>query len=260
MQHVTPYDNEDFLVIGWQGSSTHETDFKIIMPALKMICDEHPNVMFRFLGNVPEAIKGIIPNSRFQYTKGVPFEKYPPFLKFAHFDIGLAPITPSHFNESKSNLKWMEYGAIGVPCVASNWYPYARSIEEGVTGFLARNVEEWYTKIKRLVESPELRQTVGANAYQEVWENWSDTKHAYSWINAFRSIKAGYERWLTDRHSRYPTPMARPSQLPEPFLNQPQEERKPTPTGGTHASLRLVPRVEETNMPSVPPPSERSPS
>ncbi len=184
---VLPYHNQH-LVIGWQGSQTHDVDFKTALPALRAMVDEYPNVIVRFFGSVPLSVKDVIPEERFQWTKGVEMARYPATLRYVNYDIGIAPVTDSLFNQCKSNIKWLEYSALGLPCVASNVYPYARSIEEGVTGFLASTPDEWYVKLKALVESESLRKTIGAQAQTHVWQTWSHEQHAPKWAEALLSV------------------------------------------------------------------------
>ncbi len=184
---VKPYENQH-LIIGWQGSSTHDVDFKTALPALRQIVDEYPNVMLRFFGCVPLSIKDVIPEARFQWTKGVEMARYPATLRYVNFDIGIAPVTDSFFNRCKSNIKWLEYSALGLPCVAAQVYPYATSIEEGVTGYLASTPEEWYAKLKALVEDADLRRRIGAQAQAHVWQTWSHNEHAPKWAEALLSV------------------------------------------------------------------------
>jgi glycosyltransferase involved in cell wall biosynthesis len=177
-------DNKGYTVIGWQGSSTHDVDFREALPALGRIAKERLDVMFRFFGSVPHTIRGVIPEERFQWSMGVTFEKYPSAMKYMHFDIGLAPVTDSKFNQSKSNLKWMEYSILGIPCVASRVYPYATSIDHGTTGYLASSEEEWYTALTTLLDSPELRTQIGQQARTHVMTHWYPETHIGNWERA----------------------------------------------------------------------------
>lgn len=167
------------VVVGWQGSATHDVDFKTALPALQQLVRD-TNVMVRFFGCVPLSVKGALEGEHFQWAKGVPFEKYPTMLKYMGFDIGIAPLTDSKFNRAKSNLKWLEYSVLGVPCVASRVYPYERSISHGETGFLAATPEEWYQALRRLVDDVAWRQRMGQTARAHVWATHGPAQ-ARSW-------------------------------------------------------------------------------
>lgn len=75
------------------------------------------------------------------------------------YDIGLAPLKRSRFNECKSELKVIEYQAAGVVPVAEDIAPYRRAITHGVNGFLCRTEHDWKDAIETLVnESDTLRE------------------------------------------------------------------------------------------------------
>lgn len=93
------------------------------------------------------------------------------------WDIGIAPLTNSKFNQSKSHIKWMEYSMYEIPTVASKVYPYSKdilgikTIEDGVTGILCEN-GEWEKKLSMLIEDEELRRKIGKQAKEYVAKNW----------------------------------------------------------------------------------------
>jgi glycosyltransferase involved in cell wall biosynthesis len=211
---VGPYQTSGAVVIGWQGSRTHDTDFKEVLPALAQILKERPEVLIRFFGCIPSSVRGVIPEDRFQWSKGVEFTVYPVTMRYLNFDIGIAPVTDSRFNRAKSNLKWLEYSALKIPCVASKVYPYGRSIQHGKTGFLAERQEEWYQALSALVESPELRAEMGQTAYQQVWEKWGHRQHVGSWASAF-SKAVGDFKWRTHHLPFFPTSLVSPPTVEE---------------------------------------------
>jgi hypothetical protein len=165
-------DNLGRTVIGWQGSQTHNTDFKAVIDALAQIVRDFPEVMLRFFGSLPAPIQGRVPEDRWQIVKGVSYEQYPATLAHLNFDIGIAPVTDSIFNRSKSNIKFLEYGALSIPCVASRVYPYATTVRHGETGFLASTPADWYDALAALVRSADLRKTVGQAAHADVWKRF----------------------------------------------------------------------------------------
>jgi glycosyltransferase involved in cell wall biosynthesis len=192
------------LIIGWQGSTSHDVDFKEALPALTRLFQERDDVRLRLFGDVPRSIRGVIPENKFEWTGGVPFNRYPEMLSFINFDIGIAPVSSSQFNASKSNLKWLEYAACKVPCVASDISAYNSSIKHGSTGFLASNPDEWYYFLSRLLDDEVLRREVGLRVYEEVWKDWCSTTHADSWKLMFEH--------LCQHVDLSPTPMDSPSQ------------------------------------------------
>lgn len=187
LSYVTPYMSGQ-TVIGWQGSTTHETDFMAAAPALATMVERYPQVHIRLFGSVPKAIQERVPPERRSYVKGVPFEAYPGTLRLLNFDIGIAPLTPCRFNDSKSNLKWLEYSALRVPCVASKVYPYATSIRQGETGFVADSQREWETYLSQLIEDSMLRKRIADAAFDDVWTRFSAEKQVPTWHQVLQAL------------------------------------------------------------------------
>jgi glycosyltransferase involved in cell wall biosynthesis len=87
------------------------------------------------------------------------------------YDIGVIPLKPHVFNQSKSHLKFLENAALGIPTVASDAGPYSASIEHGKTGFLVKRDHEWSKYLRDLVNDEAMREEIGANA-----KEWAKTQ------------------------------------------------------------------------------------
>lgn len=108
-----------------------------------------------------------------------------------HGDIAIAPAGKGLWFKGKSDLRWLEAGALGMPCVADpGVYP---DIEHGVTGFHASTKEEAYEQLEDLILDPDLRLQVGANARAYVREHRSIGKMAGQWMDVFRDSRARRE-------------------------------------------------------------------
>ena len=110
----------------------------------------------------------------------IPFgllETYPAAM--TNLDIALAPAGASNFFRAKSDLRWLEASALGIPVVADPVvYP---DVEHGVTGFHAATPGEARTALLALVDDAALRARVGAAA-QDV-------------VRATRRIEVAAEAW-----------------------------------------------------------------
>jgi glycosyltransferase involved in cell wall biosynthesis len=95
-------------------------------------------------------------------------------------NIGLAPLRPSLFNRSKSEIKFLEYAAAGAAVIASRHGPYERVIEQGVTGLLVNSPHEWTSALNQLATDPGMRMDLALNglAYartrmiEQHWQGW----------------------------------------------------------------------------------------
>lgn len=192
---------EDRLVIGWVGSTTHIEDLKITFKALNRLLREYPKLEFTCIGGVSHEKAGELFSSidddlldRIFVGSGTEsWQEYPGFMSKQHIDIGIAPLTSDEFNRGKSHIKWMEYAMYKVPCVASFVYPYCtpildeKVIVDGKTGLLA-NEKEWYYKLKKLVDNKELRESIGQNAYNYIKDTMQYKDHFHLWKNALNDV------------------------------------------------------------------------
>lgn len=161
-----PPNMTDDLVIGWAGSPTHYEDLADVARVVPQLLDEYPKLDVWLAGVLP----GDFPeHERLRYLNPVPIEDYAHLLY--NFDIGIAPLLDNRFNTAKSDLKLVEYSAIGLPIVASRVLPYEKSVRPGETALLANNPKDWLRHLRALIEDPELRAKLGANA-----RTWSETR------------------------------------------------------------------------------------
>ena len=105
-----------------------------------------------------------------------------------NWDIGIIPLVNTEFNKCKSELKYIEFTALGVPVVASDVEVYRNTIEEGVTGFLANDENEWVAKLSRLIDDPKLRNGILNNARDDILENYDLRDRAKQWDGIFKSL------------------------------------------------------------------------
>jgi glycosyltransferase involved in cell wall biosynthesis len=106
------------------------------------------------------------------------------------FDIGIAPLLGSAFSRSKSPVKVMEYGAQGVPSVASDVEPYSKYIIHGETGFLAKTDDDWLKYLSLLASDDDLRVKMGAAAREQA-KLWSIESKWELWAKAYESLFNG---------------------------------------------------------------------
>lgn len=105
----------------YMGTVTHEEDFAMIAPALEEIVTSDPGFRVSVIGVTrgalpPWAERIDVPETEKSYACFVPWLK----TLSAQFDFGLAPLTDAPFNMFKSNLKALDYGALGLPVLASD--------------------------------------------------------------------------------------------------------------------------------------------
>jgi glycosyltransferase involved in cell wall biosynthesis/GT2 family glycosyltransferase len=176
------------ICIGYTGSPTHYKDLQIIEEALFLISSRYSNnVSFIFFGCNTGTLKSL-PNSVFiDHEKS--YHSYVKILKKLHFDILLIPLAESAFNNAKSNIKWLEYSALGIPGIYSKVRPYTECITNPSLGLLADNTtKDWIRCISMLIEDQSLREAISNSARSEVLARHDISRHAHKWLAAYRSV------------------------------------------------------------------------
>jgi hypothetical protein len=102
-------------------------------------------------------------------------------------DIGVAPLLDTPFNRCKSDIKWQEYSALGIPGVYSDLPPYQQSVQDGVNGFLCRDQGQWLAALEGLVQSTSLRREIGASAQKDIQRAWNAGPELPTWATALES-------------------------------------------------------------------------
>ncbi|MFC1618618.1 glycosyltransferase [Candidatus Neomarinimicrobiota bacterium] len=155
--------------IGYAGGWTHENDFRQVLPAIQKIRSEYKEeVSLVFFWYIPAIYRGDPGVEHLGST--VDIYEFGRRLNQAALDIGLAPLARNRFNEVKSDEKYLEYASQKIAGIYSGLAPYNESIVEGETGlFVEReDPDEWYEKIKYLIENPKIRFQLQEQAYKHI--------------------------------------------------------------------------------------------
>ncbi len=186
------YTGDSYVKIGYFGTMTHNNDLELIHNVILRLKDifskKAIQVDFEVIG------ASIDENIDWFGVKKLPY--YPmsmaTFMKWianeAKWDIGIIPLVNTEFNKCKSELKYIEFTALGVPVVASDVDIYKNTIEDGVTGFLANNEDEWVDKLSILIENPTLRNGMLNNARADILKNYDLRDRAKQWDEIFKSL------------------------------------------------------------------------
>lgn len=182
------------LTVGWAGGSSHANDFASMNSSLRQFLRRHPEVDMHFVGQDYRRVVNL-PNTRWSQWN----TNLVDYLHTLDFDIGVAPLAYHRFNKSKSDIKVLEYAALGIPVVASDFGPYAESVVHGETGFLVKRPHEWGHYLGLLAEDAALRERMGINA--KLWATGRTVQgNIGQWELAYRQTIArvhGDQRILT---------------------------------------------------------------
>lgn len=178
----------------FSGTASHDKDFETVKDVLVFVLEKFPHVELHLYG--PLQIDDIY--AKFgDRVKKHPFASWEKHLEnIASVDINIAPLEIGNpFCESKSELKFIEAGIVGVPTVAAATQTFQEAIEDGVDGFVAGDDEEWKEKLEKLILDPDLRKSMGEKAREKVLKNYTNkNSHNEEYYNYLRSKIAESER------------------------------------------------------------------
>jgi glycosyltransferase involved in cell wall biosynthesis len=115
------------------------------------------------------------------------------FDALGSIDVGIVPLAPTEFNAAKSPLKGIEWGAAGVPFVASPTPEYEWLSEQGL-GAIARTPQEWEQKLSELLRDEALRHQLADAGVQLVRERFVLEPNAWRWANAWEQASENRRR------------------------------------------------------------------
>jgi glycosyltransferase involved in cell wall biosynthesis len=172
------------VTIGWAGATGHAASVMPWVQATANVMLARPQTCFASIGqNFADTLADIFPGR----TLSIPFtmvETYPAAMTL--LDIALAPAARGNFFRGKSDLRFLEAGALGIPIIADpTVYP---NIEHGVTGFHAASPEEAGELVLRLVDDANLRLQVGEAARRYVIEKRDMKVACRQWEEVFRAL------------------------------------------------------------------------
>lgn len=169
------------LVIGWAGGGSHAQDLAMIADGVRDFLGKHPKAELHLIGANFTDLFG----RQCRYTDWVPTDESLDYYRTIDFDIALAPLTGSVFDQSKSNLKAIEAMALGIPVLASDVEPYRGTVIDGVNGYLIRRKADWGKRLHELASDPAARAEMGAKGQEMAREhtieaNWQRWAEVYS--------------------------------------------------------------------------------
>lgn len=145
----------------YMGTTTHSEDLSIVREAITHLRSEQDPVVVEVdvIGVTKEDEDWF---NRIQIPKG--HHDYPLFAAWLQSQRhrwvgGLAPLVASPFNDAKSDLKFLEYTALGLATVASRTGPYADLAERGALT-VGNSPSEWSTALAGLVTDSSARRAL----------------------------------------------------------------------------------------------------
>ena len=115
--------------LGWQGGVSHLGDWEEIKEPLVRVLKDYPEVTLHIVGSYYKN-QFIDIADRITRYPWYPFKAYTFKLKTLGLDGAIIPLESKPFNEYKSEIKFVEFTALGLPSVVKNMLPYSKVVTE----------------------------------------------------------------------------------------------------------------------------------
>lgn len=165
--------------VGWAGGVSHTGDLDLIVDVVRELAGE---VEWVFMGMCPDAIRPFIS----EFHSGVDIESYPVALANLNLDLALAPVEANLFNECKSNLRLLEYGACGFPVICSDLVCYRGDLP--VTRVKNR-FRDWVDAIRMHINDLDAAAQAGDRLREAVYRDW---------LLEGESLERWHKAWMPD--------------------------------------------------------------
>ncbi|NWA10359.1 glycosyltransferase [Pseudomonas gingeri] len=138
--------------VGWGGGTSHAGDLAIIADVVKELANE---VDWVFFGMCPDDLRPYM----HEFHGVIDLAIYPAKLASLNLDLALAPLEFHIFNDCKSNLRLLEYGACGYPVICTDTKAYTGYLP--CTKIKTNTTDEWLQAIRMHLADPDASYRMG---------------------------------------------------------------------------------------------------
>jgi hypothetical protein len=103
-------------------------------PVVKHIIKTRSDFDWRFYGSIPLELKPLVQTGQIKYFPWVQLPDFAQLMANSGAQVTFASLQDNHFNRCKSNIKLIEAGAIGMPCVCPDMVTYKDAFLKYKTG------------------------------------------------------------------------------------------------------------------------------
>ena len=143
-------------------------DFEVVVPA---ILKTRTEFQWHFYGSHPMSLKPNIDRGEIKFFPWVPLPDFPQAMANSGAQITFAALQDNTFNRCKSNIKLIEAGALGLPCVCPDMVTYKDAFLKYKTA------NEFIDCIKTVLKNQHTYATYCKQARDHAEKFWLDDEH-----------------------------------------------------------------------------------
>lgn len=161
--------------VGWAGGMSHTGDLELLHPVIEAL---HKEVDWVFFGMCPESLRPYIR----EYHESTSLDYYPSKLASLNLDLALAPLEYHPFNDAKSALKVLEYGALGYPVICTDIVTYQGDFP---VMRVSNNPKEWIDAVHHSIVDRDALAAQGNALRLHILENWMLEDNLDKWLKGW---------------------------------------------------------------------------
>ena len=177
---LTKHYSKKTINIGWTGTFSTKKYLKIIEPIIKKIALIR-SIKFIVIGDFSYDLDGV-------NVENIIWNKESEIQDLNKIDIGVYPLSDDDWVLGKSGLKALQYMALGIPSISSNYGNIKKIIKNNFNGFLVNNNDEWYSTLMNLCDDVDLRKFIGNNARIHIDNFYSVKKISNQYLNVIKNL------------------------------------------------------------------------
>lgn len=181
------------VTIGYMGTFTHQQDFQMIkLPLMRVLQKFQSKLRFELVGAIENAaVVQSLPYTEIRSLSGVTdyFSYWRWMNNNVFWDIGIAPLKYSEFTCCKSDIKYLDYSALGMAGIYSHHPAYENTVKHRETGLLVdNNCDAWQDALEELVRDTVLRNRIRMSAQDDLWGNRLLQTNTKAWSSLIREV------------------------------------------------------------------------
>jgi len=159
--------NSDEIVLGWIGSPETASYLIPFLSAFSRV--QRDNITLRLIGfdmNLTYLLSGL-------KVELVDWNEETEISEMKKFSAGIMPLTDDIWSRGKCGFKLIQYMACKLPVIASPVGANTEIVEDGITGLLATEIQEWVNAIHYLCDNSEKAMQMGLKGYEKFRRHYS---------------------------------------------------------------------------------------
>ena len=156
--------------IGWIGSKSTSIYLLDILPAIEKFAASR-DVRFNFVG-FDESIltDGVKERGK---INTIVWSEEKEIDEILDFDVGIMPLRSDAWSQGKCGFKLVQYMSCKKPVIASPVGINVDLVEDGLNGYLAVTIDEWFDAFEKLYTDEQLRQKMAEANYAQILEQYN---------------------------------------------------------------------------------------